>query len=76
MYCGFYIFEFMCDIHYLHANFKTRETTNLVIAPISFWLLLNVLIKHYLKDPGIFIIPIIEALLNLKITIFLNLKNR
>jgi hypothetical protein len=53
-----------------------EKTTNLLIAPISFWLALNFVISAYLKGAGFFIIPVICALLILAITIFLNLEDK
>jgi len=53
-----------------------EKTTNLLIAPISFWLALNFVISAYLKGAGFFIIPVMCALLILKIAIFLNLEDK
>ena len=53
-----------------------EKTTNLLIAPIFFWLILNFLISNFLKGAGFFIIPVICALLILIIEIFLNLKEK
>ena len=53
-----------------------EKTTNLLIAPIFFWLILNFLISNFLKGAGFFIIPLICALLILIIEIFLNLKEK
>ena len=53
-----------------------EKTTNLLIAPILFWLILNFLISNFLKGAGFFIIPLICALLILIIEIFLNLKEK
>ncbi|WP_299668401.1 M20/M25/M40 family metallo-hydrolase [uncultured Polaribacter sp.] len=52
---------------------KEEKTTNLLIAPIFFWLVINILIGVFLKGAGFFIIPVICALLILAIAIFLNL---
>ena len=52
---------------------KEENTTNLLIAPIFFWMVLNFLISSSLKGAGFFIIPVISALLILAIAIFLNL---
>ena len=53
-----------------------EKTTNLLIAPIFFWLILNFIISNFLKGAGFFIIPVICALLILIIEIFLNLKEK
>ena len=55
---------------------KEEKTTNLLIAPIFFWLLLNFIISSSLKGAGFFIIPVICALLILAIAIFLNLEEK
>ena len=53
-----------------------EKTTNLLIAPIFFWLILNFIISGSLKGAGFFIIPVISALFILAIAIFLNLKEK
>ena len=54
---------------------KEEKTTNLLLAPIFFWLVLNFIISNSLRGAGFFIIPVISALLILAIAIFLNLKD-
>ena len=54
---------------------KEEKPTNLLVAPLFFWLLLNFIISSYLKGAGFFIIPVISALLILAIAVFLNLKD-
>jgi hypothetical protein len=53
-----------------------EKTTNLLIAPIFFWLVLNFIISISLKGSGFFIIPVICALLILIVAIFLNLEDK
>ncbi|MDX6745440.1 M28 family peptidase [Polaribacter sp. PL03] len=55
---------------------KEIKTTNLLIAPIFFWLVINFMISSFLKGAGFFIIPVICALLILAIAIFLNLEEK
>lgn len=55
---------------------KEEKPTNLLIAPIFFWLVINFIINMYLKGAGFFIIPVICALLILAIAIFLNLEDK
>jgi hypothetical protein len=55
---------------------KEEKPTNLLIAPIFFWLVLNFIISAYLKGSGFFIIPVIGALLILAIAILLNLEDK
>jgi hypothetical protein len=50
--------------------FKKYSGTDLVVAPIIFWLIINILIYIYLKGAGYFIIPVYFALLTLAIFIF------
>ena len=47
-----------------------------LIAPIFFWLVLNVLIHFYLKGAGFFIIPVFIALLILAMSIFMNIETK
>ena len=54
---------------------KEEKTTNLLVAPLFFWLVLNFIISSSLRGAGFFIIPVISALLILAIAIFLNLKD-
>jgi hypothetical protein len=53
-----------------------EKTTNLLIAPIFFWLVLNFVISAFLKGSGFFIIPVICALVVLMVAIFLNLEDK
>ena len=53
-----------------------KKTTNLLIAPIFFWLVLNFVISAFLKGSGFFIIPVICALVVLIVAIFLNLEDK
>ncbi|QTD36427.1 M20/M25/M40 family metallo-hydrolase [Polaribacter batillariae] len=55
---------------------KEEKTTNLLIAPIFIWLLINFLIGVYLKGASFFIIPVFSGLLILAIAIFLNLEDK
>ena len=55
---------------------KEEKTTNLLVAPIFFWLILNFIISGSLKGAGFFIIPVISALLILAIAVFLNLEEK
>jgi hypothetical protein len=53
---------------------KQEKITDLLIAPVFIWLIINVAITIYLKGAGFFIIPVFSALLILAISIFLNLE--
>ncbi len=55
---------------------KQEKTTDLLIAPIFIWLIINFLITFYLKGAGFFIIPVFSALLILIIAIFTDLETR
>ncbi|AUC85660.1 peptidase M28 [Polaribacter sp. ALD11] len=55
---------------------KEEKTTNLLIAPIFFWLVINFIISGSLKGAGFFIIPVICALLILAVAVFLNLEDK
>lgn len=55
---------------------KQDKIRDLLIAPIFFWLIINVLISLYIKGAGFFIIPVFTALLVLAISIFMYLEQR
>ena len=54
--------------------FKKYSGADLVVAPLIFWLIINVLIFIYLKGAAYFIIPVYFALLTLGIFIFIDTK--
>ena len=54
--------------------FKKYTSTDLIIAPLVFWLIINVLIYIYLKGAAYFIIPVYFALITLIIFVFTNIK--
>lgn len=54
--------------------FKKFSGVDLLIAPLVFWMIINVLIFIYLKGAAYFIIPVYFALLTLAIFIFINSK--
>jgi hypothetical protein len=54
--------------------FKKYTATDLLIAPLVFWLIINVLIFIYLKGAAYFIIPVYLALLTLAAFIFIDSK--
>ncbi len=55
---------------------KQDKPTDLIIAPIFIWLLINVIISIYLKGAGFFIIPVFVSLFILAIAIFMNLEEK
>jgi hypothetical protein len=55
---------------------KQKHTTDLLIAPIFIWLLINLIIGLYLKGASFFIIPVFAALLILAIDIFMTIEIR
>jgi hypothetical protein len=60
-----------------YSYFKKEEkTTNLLVAPILIWLIINFLISGPLKGAGFFIIPVFCVLLILAISIFMNIEVR
>ena len=54
--------------------FKKYDVKDLVVAPLVFWLIINVLICIYLKGAAYFIIPVYFALVTLAIFVFTNIK--
>jgi len=55
---------------------KEEKATNLLIAPIFIWLVINLLISSYLKGAGFFIIPVFCALFILMIAVFMDIEER
>jgi hypothetical protein len=55
---------------------KQDKITDLLVAPIFIWLVINTLIAIYLKGSGFFIIPVIGGLLVFAISIFTNLEQK
>ena len=61
----------------IYKYFKKQDKeTDLIIAPIFVWLIINFLISDSLKGAGFFIIPVFCALLILGISVFMNLEKR
>ncbi|WP_435414186.1 M20/M25/M40 family metallo-hydrolase [Polaribacter aestuariivivens] len=52
------------------------KPTNLLIAPIFFWLIINFIISDSLKGAGFLIIPVICVLFILAIAVFTNLEDK
>ena len=55
---------------------KQDKTTDLLIAPIFIWLIINLIIAINLKGAGFFIIPVFSSLLILAIAVFLELEEK
>ncbi|KGL62477.1 M28 family peptidase [Polaribacter sp. Hel1_85] len=55
---------------------KHEKTTDLIIAPILIWLVINFFINASLKGAGFFIIPVFSALIILAIAIFMDLEEK
>ncbi len=54
--------------------FKDISDADLLVAPITVWLLINFLILNYLQGAGFLIIPVFSALLLLTILVFANIR--
>ncbi|NVK51894.1 MAG: M20/M25/M40 family metallo-hydrolase [Flavobacteriaceae bacterium] len=54
--------------------FKKYNGADLLIAPLVFWLMINILIYIYLQGAAFFIIPVYFALITLTIFVFANIK--
>ena len=59
----------LCLLFY-KKYFKKLNIQDLLIAPLFFWLMINVLIAVYLKGAGFFILPVISMELVLAVLIF------
>ncbi|GGG92068.1 hypothetical protein GCM10011416_06130 [Polaribacter pacificus] len=75
----YYIFAFSCLCIWLLFKlyapyFKKYNGIDLVVAPLSFWLLINLLIKLYLPGAGYFIIPVYFVLVGMLVHVFLKFK--
>ncbi|MEO9501704.1 MAG: M28 family peptidase [Polaribacter sp.] len=55
---------------------KHEKTTDLIIAPIVIWLIINFFINASLKGAGFFIFPVFSALIILAISIFMHLEEK
>lgn len=56
--------------------FKAQKTIDLLIAPITIWLIVNLIIYQKLQGAGFFIIPVFIAILVLAVLLFTNLKKK
>ena len=54
--------------------FKKYDSKDLLIAPLVFWLIINILIYSYLKGAAYFIIPVYFALITLALFVFTTIK--
>jgi hypothetical protein len=76
-----YILAFVClnlwIVLKVYSYFRKEEkTTNLLVAPIFIWLIINFLISGSLKGAGFFSIPVFSALFILAISVFMDLEAR
>lgn len=60
----------------VYTKFKNEKPLDLLIAPITIWLLINLLIYTYLQGAGFFIIPVFIALFILTVHLFTNIDKR
>lgn len=56
--------------------FTTYKVQNLFIAPIVFWLIINLLVAIYLKGAGFFILPVFAAVISLAVLLFVSKKEK
>ena len=56
------------------SSFKDIKAADLVVAPIVFWLIINILISLYLKGAGYFLIPMFAAIIIIASEIFFSLE--
>lgn len=75
-YIAAFVFLNLWIVSKIYNYFKDEKTTNLLIAPITIWLVINGLIYQKLQGAGFFIIPVFIALLILAILLFTNLKKK
>lgn len=80
-YNGYYYIAFVVTLTlaicwwFYSKYFKNNTLQDLLIAPLVFWILINVGIFIYLKGAGFFILPVIEMLLVLAIVLFSKSEN-
>jgi len=72
--CAFVILNCWMLFKIYNPFFKKQTGADLVIAPIIFWIIINILIFIYLKGAAYFIIPVYIAIITLAIYIFFDLK--
>ena len=75
----YYIFGFSCLSLWVlfkiySPYFKKHSGIDLIIAPLSFWILMNLIIILYLPGAGYFIIPVLFALAGILLHVFLKLN--
>lgn len=75
-----YIFAFiflnLWILFKIYNKFTNEKATDLLIAPITIWLIINVLIQQKLQGAGFFIIPVFIALFILAMFMFTNIKRQ
>lgn len=69
-----FVFLNLWIVSKIYNYFKEEKITDLLIAPITIWMLVNVLIYLNLQGAGFFIIPVFITLLILAVLLFTNLK--
>lgn len=75
----FYIFGFIflnlfCLLLIYRPFFNKYSSLNLIIFPLLFWIIINVLIGFFLKGAAYFIIPVYFVLFSLLVSFVVNLK--
>jgi len=69
-YIAFFVLLTLGILFRIYNNFsKNINTASLLIAPLTFWLIINVLVAMYLKGAAFFILPVFFGLLSLWILI-------
>jgi hypothetical protein len=69
-YIGFFVFLTVAILFRIYDKYVKKEVAaNLLVAPLTFWILINVAVYVYLKGAAYFIIPVFFGLLSLWILI-------
>lgn len=70
LYIAFFVFFSLAILFKTYRNFcRKEEIASLFIAPLTFWILINVAVAIYLKGAAFFIIPVFFGLISLFILI-------
>ncbi|MAY23928.1 MAG: peptidase M28 [Flavobacteriaceae bacterium] len=69
-YIAFFVVMTLALLFFIYRRFSTRiHPANLMIAPLFFWLIINIFLAIYLKGGAFFIIPFFFALISLFVLI-------
>ena len=72
---AFIFLNLFCLLSIYYPFFKNNSGLDLSVAPLGFWLIVNILISFYLKGAAYFIIPVYFVLFSILLIYFLDIKS-